>query len=283
MSHHDHPSDATILRLIDGECSTSERHAASAHLEQCPSCAQKRDQFARLTRRLTMTAALSGAPAERLAARARLQARLSAEARRPVRSWWPHAVPLQWAAAVAIIVGCGLMFALLRGPDGIPARVADAAVEIDARPVAALTPGWTLDVQARDLCTPPRPPAQEIGEAVRLAVLKNYRMEDVPADQYELDYLITPELGGAPDARNLWPQRYRSRVWNAAVKDQLEDLLPRLVCEGRIDLGTAQREIAGDWVAAYRKYFHSTTPLASRPAILGLLALVRVAPPPAGR
>jgi hypothetical protein len=106
---------------------------------------------------------------------------------------------------------------------------------------------------------------------VRLAVVRNYGMEDVPADQYEMDYLITPELGGAPDARNLWPQRYRSRVWNASVKDQLEDLLPRLVCDGRIDLRTAQREIADDWVAAYRKYFHTSAPLASRPAILGLL------------
>ena len=28
---------------------------------------------------------------------------------------------------------------------------------------------------------------------------------------YELDYLITPELGGAPTVQNLWPQRYASR------------------------------------------------------------------------
>ena len=283
MSHHDHPSDATILRLIDGECSAGEGHATAAHLDQCAACAQKRERFTGLAHRLATGSGGAGVSAEQLAARARLLARLSAEAQRPARTWWPRAT-LPWAAAAAAAVGGALLFALVRGPDSMPARVADAAAEeVDARPVAALTPGWTLDIQVRDLCTPARLPAQEIGDAVRMAVLKNYRMEDVPPDQYELDYLITPELGGAPDARNLWPQRYRSRVWNAAVKDQLEDLLPRLVCEGRIDLRTAQREIAGDWVAAYRKYFHTATPLASRPAILGLLALVPVSPAAPGR
>ena len=62
-------------------------------------------------------------------------------------------------------------------------------------------------------------------------------MEHVAPSEYELDYLITPELGGVGDARNLWPQRYDSDVWNARVKDDLERLLPRLVCDGAVDLG----------------------------------------------
>jgi hypothetical protein len=86
-------------------------------------------------------------------------------------------------------------------------------------------------------------------------------MSDVPSDEYELDYLITPELGGAPDARNLWPQRYAAGAWNARVKDELERLLPRLVCDGRVDLQAAQHDIARDWIAAYRKYFKTNTPL----------------------
>ena len=40
---------------------------------------------------------------------------------------------------------------------------------------------------------------------VRQTVLKNYGMEHVPAEEYELDYLITPELGGLASAENLWP------------------------------------------------------------------------------
>ena len=92
-------------------------------------------------------------------------------------------------------------------------------------------------------------------------MLRAYGMENVPSDEYELDHLITPELGGAPDSRNLWPQRYTSRVWNAHVKDRLERLLPRLVCDGQVPLETAQHDIALDWIAAYKKYFNTDAPL----------------------
>ena len=99
-------------------------------------------------------------------------------------------------------------------------------------------------------------------------------MENVPTDEYELDYLITPELGGAPDARNLWPQRYGSRVWNAHVKDDLERLLPRMVCNQEIRLETAQREIARDWIAAYRKYFKTDAPLQAEATVESIPAPV---------
>ena len=99
-------------------------------------------------------------------------------------------------------------------------------------------------------------------------MLRDYRLEGLPETEYELDYLITPELGGSSDRRNLWPERYGSRVWNARVKDQLELLLPQMVCEGRLDLATAQRDIATDWIAAYRKYFNTETPLAPQVAAL---------------
>lgn len=97
-------------------------------------------------------------------------------------------------------------------------------------------------------------------------------MERVPTDEYELDYLITPELGGAPTLQNLLPQRYASRPWNAHVKDQLERLLPRLVCDGAISLQTAQGEIAVDWIAAYRKYLRTDVPLQTH-ASLGTAAM----------
>jgi hypothetical protein len=86
-------------------------------------------------------------------------------------------------------------------------------------------------------------------------------MANTPDDEYELDYLVTPDLGGSPDARNLWPEPYGSDVWNARVKDELETLLPRMVCRGQLDLATAQRDIATDWVAAYRKYFKTDRPI----------------------
>ena len=95
-------------------------------------------------------------------------------------------------------------------------------------------------------------------------MLRDYGMEGLAEAEYELDYLITPELGGSSDRRNLWPERYQSRVWNALVKDELERLLPTLVCRGAIDLATAQRDIASNWIAAYKKYFRTDRPVATQ-------------------
>jgi hypothetical protein len=71
----------------------------------------------------------------------------------------------------------------------------------------------------------------------------------------EIDHLISRELGGADDVRNLWPQPYGSRPWNAVRKDQVENRLHREVCAGAITLEAAQREIAADWRVPYRRYF----------------------------
>jgi len=77
----------------------------------------------------------------------------------------------------------------------------------------------------------------------------------------EIDYLIAPRLGATDDIRNLWPEPYRARAWNAHVKDALEERLHQMVCSGQLDLSTAQHDIATDWIAAYKKYFHTMKPL----------------------
>jgi hypothetical protein len=96
---------------------------------------------------------------------------------------------------------------------------------------------------------------------VRQSVFESYGADYRHSADYELDYLITPELGGTSDARNLWPQPYVRTPWNAYVKDELELHFHRLVCDGRIDFVTAQREISTDWIAAYKRYFNTDRPL----------------------
>jgi hypothetical protein len=49
-------------------------------------------------------------------------------------------------------------------------------------------------------------------------------------------------------------------MWNARVKDELEDHLHALVCEGKLPLGTAQNDISSNWIAAYKKYFNTDRP-----------------------
>ena len=91
-----------------------------------------------------------------------------------------------------------------------------------------------------------------------------YGIENPRLDAYEVDYLITPELGGATSIRNLWPEPYHAPVWNARVKDELEDRLHQMVCSGELELATAQRDIAADWISAYKKYFRRDRPAVGR-------------------
>jgi hypothetical protein len=62
-------------------------------------------------------------------------------------------------------------------------------------------------------------------------------------------------LGGAPyDPRNLWPEpRATANGWNADEKDELEAVLARQVCSGRVPLAEAQQAIAADWTAVYNR------------------------------
>jgi len=98
---------------------------------------------------------------------------------------------------------------------------------------------------------------------MREEVFKEYGIVNARPEDYEIDYLIAPGLGGTEEIHNLWPQPFKSAKWNAYVKDDLEERLHQMVCSGDLDLPTAQREIANDWIAAYKKYFHTDAPLPS--------------------
>jgi len=68
---------------------------------------------------------------------------------------------------------------------------------------------------------------------------------------YELDHLISLELGGCPDcATNLWPQPYYPKP-GAHEKDQVENYLHKALCDGDITLVDAQKIIATDWLSCF--------------------------------
>jgi hypothetical protein len=71
----------------------------------------------------------------------------------------------------------------------------------------------------------------------------------------EIDHLISRELGGADDVKNLWPQLYHSKPWNAHLKDKLENRLHKEMCAGNITLKQAQDMLVNDWRVAYKKYY----------------------------
>jgi hypothetical protein len=132
-----------------------------------------------------------------------------------------------------------------------------------ALPRRTLTPGSVRAIQLAELCStqdlendPPVNPNLE------QAVFNEYGVPASSTKDYSLDYLITPALGGSDNIRNLWPEP-DSSAWNSKVKDQLEDHLHELVCQGKVQLTTAQNDIATDWIAAYKRYFNTDRPEAS--------------------
>jgi hypothetical protein len=119
----------------------------------------------------------------------------------------------------------------------------------------AVNPDVTPDTLASTICTPGysariRPPTSYTRPLERQLLAAYGAPDDSPAD-YELDHLISLELGGAPrDPANLWPEPYAGNA-NARQKDVVENYLHRQVCDGQLPLGEAQRLIATDWFSMY--------------------------------
>jgi len=98
-----------------------------------------------------------------------------------------------------------------------------------------------------------RPP-ESVTEPMKKQAILDYGLADQNLGDYEYDHLISLEIGGAPhDAKNLWPEPYSGK-WNSYIKDKLENKLHQLVCDGQLDLASAQRAIAENWITAYLKY-----------------------------
>jgi hypothetical protein len=129
-------------------------------------------------------------------------------------------------------------------------------------PDPSLTPGAIVFLSQEQLCRETPANNKSVPAPLQRRVFAEYGIPSAEPRSYEVDYLITPALGGADDIRNLWPQPSSEIVWNAQVKDALESHLRSLVCAGDLDLATAQHEIATNWVEAYKRYFHTTQPVA---------------------
>jgi anti-sigma factor RsiW len=252
-----HLSDERLLLLVDGELAPRLAAAALRHLRSCEACRVQAERieasaaaFGRAYHRAHATRDGAGGPASRSRQALKTQLDELGGHRRRGPSWVT-------AGALLLAALVGLEFLSIRsGPAGAGER------HPEVRPIPYLTPGATRPVAVAELCSPRRIEARAVPAHVRQAVVRDYSMELVSAGEYELDYLITPELGGSDDRRNLWPERYSSQSWNAKVKDQLEDLLSRLVCAGTVPLAAAQRDMATDWIGAYKKYFRTDRPLA---------------------
>ena len=266
MQHGDtHVPDEQLLSLADGELDARQSATIRAHLASCWTCRARSTQLDNAIARFVETnqAHLEARIPPGDGARARLLARL-AEARRTetASGWgvWRNAMRRvrAHAAVVATAAALGLIgWVTLRPATVMPDVRASFNPDVDLTPGAAVFRSRELICADRPRVEPPT-----VSRDVALAVFRTYGISDPTPDAYELDYLVSPEIGGSTDVRNLWPQPYAGR-WNAHLKDALEDHLYDLVCTGQVDLVTAQQDVATDWIAAYKKYFRTDQPIAA--------------------
>ena len=121
------------------------------------------------------------------------------------------------------------------------------------RPNPKLTPG-VINPAVKDVCkTKWGKDARHVTTLMKKLVFAWYRIPYEKHSEYEVDHLISRELAGADDARNLWPQTW-AHPYGAHEKDRLENRLHVLVCQKQLSLGQAQTAIRKDWIKAYHTY-----------------------------
>jgi len=264
MKHEDqHLSDQDLLLDVDGEHSAHDEKRVRAHLKACWKCRVRRDELENAISDFVhfhhsqFEAKLLPPDGPRALLKAQLTQLAAAEPSQP-SSWFALIHRLRWALAIST---CGVLaLCLFLSHLGRHGALHPQAVIVSI-PDSRLTPGAAVLMDQRQLCTQPNIKNKLVPVALQRKVLEEYGIEGVEPRVYEIDYLITPALGGADDIHNLWPQSYSATTWNADVKDALEDRLREMVCTGNLDLAEAQQEIASNWIAAYKKYFHTDRPL----------------------
>jgi hypothetical protein len=265
---HSHLSDEQLLLDVEGEISPYAGKLVRSHLDACWQCRARRQgienaiaDFARLHQR-EFDGKLPPADGPRALLRAQI-AQLSAAAPNHRPRWLPLWRRMDWALGAA---ACGLVFLGLYLVQSVASRQGQPRTRtaVVSVPDSRLTPGAALLTSRQAVCAQANAGNKAVPLALQRKVFEEYGIAGAEPRAYEVDYLVTPALGGADDIRNLWPQSYSATAWNAQVKDALEDRLREMVCDGSLDLTQAQQEIAGNWIAAYKKYFHTDKPLAKR-------------------
>jgi anti-sigma factor RsiW len=264
LRHHDtfHCSDEQLLLHVDRELSLLESARVRMHLAACPVCRERAAQIESTFARFTHLQDQSNKPIMNDAGpRALLRARLSEAAsntRNLPRMGLRFAYGLGFVCVLALLMRNGS--AIIRR--GVIARLSGYSLQL---PDPSYTPGATREVALAELCSTEREEVvRNVPGPLQHRVLQEYGIRETRANEFEVDYLITPGLGGADDLSNLWPQPRFNTTWNSFVKDQLEDHLHHMVCERKISLREAQQDIASNWIAAYKKYFSTEQPLANR-------------------
>jgi hypothetical protein len=271
LDNDPHLTDEEILLLSDGELMPERAAQARQHIAACWECRTRLGEFEHTianfigAHHASLDPQLPPDAGPRALFKARVSQPLPIASRESWLGFLQFALakhPWAYVCAALLLGTISVWFGRYHARRESPAVFAQLRPELI--PNRALTPGVARLVAREDVCAmegEENDPAGLIPASLQQEALREYGVTGSQAKDFQLDYLIPPALGGTDDIRNLWPEPNSEAVWNARAKDALENRLRELVCGGRVDLPTAQHEIATDWISAYKKYFHTHTPV----------------------
>jgi hypothetical protein len=118
----------------------------------------------------------------------------------------------------------------------------------------ACTPGAILPQATKEeICVPGYSKnVRNVSTSEKDQVFAEYGVTERSLGEYEVDHLISLELGGSNEIANLWPEAAEPKP-GFHEKDKVENYMHDQVCSGAISLQQAQIEIATNWLQIYDK------------------------------
>lgn len=136
---------------------------------------------------------------------------------------------------------------------GVQTKTSNCQVS-GAYPDFGCSPGDILpDATVEKICVPGYSSSvRNVPESEKNQVYAEYGIASHTTGQYEVDHIVSLELGGSNDISNLFPEA-ASPTPGFHEKDKVENYLHAQVCNGSVSLADAQREIATDWLSVYNQ------------------------------
>jgi hypothetical protein len=127
-------------------------------------------------------------------------------------------------------------------------------VSQNALPDPECTPGAIIPDATKDkICVPGYSKnVRNVPDSEKNQDYAEYGIASHKPGQYEVDHLISLELGGSNDIANLWPEPAEPRP-GFHEKDKVENYMHSQVCSGAISLQQAQIDIATNWLKIYQQ------------------------------
>lgn len=166
-------------------------------------------------------------------------------------------------ALALLFAGCGLTSgnAGSSGTAGTPnygvQTKTSGCVAHNGLPDAACTPGAIFTNATKDqICQSGYSSGvRNVPTSEKSQVYAEYSIPSHSPGEYEVDHLVSLELGGSNDIANLWPE-LANPTPGFHQKDGVENYLHTQLCSGALSLADAQREIATNWLAVYNSMSH---------------------------